>query len=217
MSEFFIFAGPQAAGKTTIIENINREFRHLSPFFRSKNPALFPLQESRAIVSHTHMLLGGIFMRPEHEIAAVDCDFKRMDLILERRPTRKIIHMDECNVFTLAHASAHGVHLAQSYWDEYIRRLKKLHAKIIFLDVPPDISWERRQARYAERLIYFHESRHGALMKRYRKYLETMHPLLKELLERLPFPKKTINGTLPIGTVVQNVSQALRDLSTSLR
>lgn len=51
MREFFIFAGPQAAGKTTVIESIDREFRHLLPLFpKKKNPVLYIRKEKRGVV-----------------------------------------------------------------------------------------------------------------------------------------------------------------------
>lgn len=81
------------------------------------------------------MLLGAIFMSEERELEVVQCDFGRMDLIL-KRTHKRLIYIDECNIFTIAHAAAHGIRQVEKYWDEYVDRLQKLRAKVIFLDVP---------------------------------------------------------------------------------
>lgn len=217
MSELIIIAGPQAAGKSTIITQLAEQYHTLRSLFPSRRPPLlFPLQESRQIVVHKYALLGAIFMTREHEREVVECDFSRMDIILGRMRDC-VIYLDECNIFTIAHATAHGIGEIARHFDEYLDRLAKFRAKIIFIDVPPDISWERRRMKYAQRLVYFPRRRHAAIMRCYREYLSDVHPLLLSLYRRIQLPKEMISGSLPESAVAEAVSQALARLSTSFR
>ncbi|MDO8483219.1 MAG: hypothetical protein Q7S86_05385 [bacterium] len=217
MSELIIVAGPQASGKSTTIDMLNRQFRTMSPLLPvRKRPIIFPLQESRQIVIHKHMLLGGIFMTKEHEQEVVECDIIRMNLILKRN-CKRIVYMDECNIFTIAHARVNGATHPEAYWGTYMALLEKLQTKVIFLDVPPDVSWERRRRKYEERLIYFPKKRHAEITKQYRTQLYRMYPMLKELYRRIPFPKEIIDACAPSEFVLQQASGALARLSTAFR
>ncbi len=216
MSKFVIIAGPQAAGKSTVISDITERWRNesLLPPEVSLFP-IFPLQESRQIISHINLSLGAIFMTPKQECAVARLDLKRMDIIARRR-TRPSVYIDECNIFTIAHAEAHGVKCLERYRSSYLRRLEQLSASVIFLDVPPEISWERREFLYEKRLIYFPRSRHACIMRRYREYLERMYPLIRGLYETLPFPKKMIDARISEDMLIGQVAGALRRvLSTS--
>lgn len=217
MSEMVIIAGPQAAGKSTVIASLDECCRTGCPFSSNrKPPVLFPLQESRQIVVHANMLLGAIFMRPEHELEVVRCDLRRMDQILAHSRNR-LVYLDECNVFTIAHAVGHGVGDIEKYRDEYLRRLEKLNAKVVFMDLPPEISWARRWRKYEQRLIYFPKGQHRAILQKYKDYMEKTHGLLREVYERLPFAKETVDASLPQEEVLRAIYQSLARLSRSFR
>src|SRR3989344_4124988 len=212
MSEFIIIAGPQAAGKSTVISRLNEQYQNISPLFpRKKTPLLFPLQESRQIIVHANILLGAIFMTRQHELEVVKCDLLRMDQIL-RRTRDRLVYLDECNIFTIAHAAAHGIEEIEKHWNEYVVRLKKLRAKVIFLDIPPEVSWERRRKKYEQRLVYFPKKSHKGIMKRYEEYMEKAHILLHDVFRRVPFPKEIIDGRLPEKAVIQRVGEILANL-----
>lgn len=216
-AEFIIIAGPQAAGKSTIITKIATQYRNVVPFLlkiKKQIPIIFSLQESRQIIVHKNALLGAIFMTVEDEKEVAECDLKRMDLILDRKDDNYLIYIDECNIFTIAHAIAHGVTQVSDFWKKYMRRLEKLNAKIIFLDVPPKISWLRRQQSYRDRLIYFPKNQHEEIMTRYRKYIEKLYPELLNLYTELPLPKIKINANYPIKDVLQKTSESLVQISS---
>lgn len=160
------------------------------------------------------MLLGAIFMNLEQELDVVDCDLQRMDLILQRAQNH-IVYVDECNIFTIAHAAAHGITEIERYWDEYLARLTKLNARVIFLDVSPDISWERRHRRYEQRLIYFPEDQHEAILQRYHNYLVKLRPLLLDVYDRLPFPKVIVDGHCSAENLITMVCQHIASLIVS--
>lgn len=212
MSNIVILAGPQAAGKSTVVAKLSSQPYNVSALFSgAKTPLLFPLQESRQIIVHKYMLLGAIFMTLEHELEVVSCDLGRMDMILQRAQNH-LIHLDECNIFTIAHAAAHGLTQVERYWDEYITRLRKLNAAVIFLDVPPDISWDRRRRQYQHRLLYFPEDQHEVILRQYQDYMIKLYPLLLDTYERLPIPKVIIDGRSSAENVISMVCQQMAHL-----
>jgi len=213
--ELIIISGPQAAGKSTIIANVCAHLQALSPVLESgrhKMPLMFPLQESRQIIAHKEMLLGAIFMTQAQEEWVAECDLARMD-IMRRPSSRKIIYLDECNIFTIAHARAHGIKDIYRHWKDYMWRLEELNAKVIFLDIDPELSWERRWRKYEQRLVYFHANQHKSIMKRYRDYLNKLRPALLEVYEKLPLQKEFVDARVPEKVVLQQVIGALSKLS----
>lgn len=220
MSRIIVIAGPQGAGKSTVITKLSHQLSTVAALFPGqKAPLFFPLQESRQIVVHKHMLLGAIFMGKQHEQEIVACDLERMDVMLERAFKnviyREVVYLDECNVFTIAHALAHGAVELQQHWDEYVTRLAKLNAAVIFLDVPPNVSWDRRRARYEQRLVYFPSEQHEGILQKYRNYLVKLHPLLLDVYQRLPFPKVMVDGCCPEDNVIRTVCQNMAGWITS--
>ena len=87
----------------------------------------------------------------------------------------------------------------------------------IFLDIDPELSWERRKRKYEQRLIYFPAKSHKSIMEKYRAYLERLRPLLLDVYENLPFPKELINARMPEKNVLQEVIGALTKLSDSFK
>lgn len=217
MRELVIIAGPQAAGKSTIISGLSEQYHGVLPLFNRRcPPRLFPLQESRQIVVHKYALLGAIFMTREHELEVAECDLGRMDLILGRARNH-LVYIDECNVFTLAHAAAHGITGLDFLWDEYMTRLEKLNAKVIFIDVPPEISWERRRAKYEQRLVYFEKRRHKGIISLYHDYIVGTYERLKDVYRRVLLPKEMVDGRQSKENVLRAVSEILAKLSASFR
>jgi len=215
MSKLVLVAGPQAAGKSTVIANLREGHQKALQFFpQAKLPSLVTLQETRQIIVHKYMLSGAIFMTRGHEAEIVLTDLHRMDTILEHDDDNTI-YVDECNVFTIAHAMAHGISDVEQYWEEYLRRLARLDAEVIFLNVPPAISWQRRQKHYEQRLLRFPKRDRPAILARYEEYLKKLYPQLLDLYHRLPLSKQMIDGCLPSDTVVQKVIE--RIIEPSLR
>lgn len=192
--KFFILAGPQAAGKSTIKQA-----------FSSQVNGLIPLEEARQIIVHKHQRKGAIFMTRHDEIDVIHFDMTRMFDILHRGPTGEIL-LDETNVFTLGHARAHGIDLLEGYFRQYVDLLTELGAGVIFVDVPPQISWERRQPRYAERLWDLQPEEKHRIMVSYREYLEGLHTELLAIFDRLDLAKVKINA---VGAVDETVRRAL--------
>ncbi len=181
--EYFVLAGPQAAGKSTLCQHIC-----------SGNSTLIPLQESRQVIIHNCGKKGAIFMNYLDELEVIHYDMTRMFTILgqERRGSS---YIDETNVFTLGHARAHGIDLVDGYFRQYLDLLKRFKAAVIFIDVPPTISWDRRRYRYAQRLWDFADQEREETMTRYRTYLDRLYPELLEIYDRLDLPKVKIDGS----------------------
>jgi len=89
--------------------------------------------------------------------------------------------------------------------------------KVVFMDLPPEISWARRWRKYEQRLIYFPKGQHRAILQKYKDYMEKTHGLLREVYERLPFAKETVDASLPQEEVLRAIYQSLARLSRSFR
>lgn len=209
MKRIVILSGPQAAGKSTSLNKLHGFLTHLYPCFTDhKEIAPIILQEARQIVVHKYHTKGAIFLTPEQEKEMIAIDFIRMEEIL-RELDDTLLYFDECNIFTLAHAKAHGVDLIDEYLPRYLEILNKLHATVIFLDIHPNISWERRKDAYKSRLHRFPEKERDGLFERYHQYLNTLHPALNDLYEKIDLPKTRINADDKHENVMQKITKFL--------
>jgi len=182
--KYVILAGPQAAGKSTLARRICSQY-----------PAIISLEESRQVIVHKYQRKGAIFMTDLDEIEVVHHDMTRMFTILGKG-SRNHLYLDETNVFTLGHAQAHGIDLVEGYFKQYYDLLVRLKTGIIFVDIPPDISWERRQHRYVQRHWDLKDEERQQILERHKTYLERLYPALLAIYDRLDFPKVKIDGML---------------------
>ena len=142
----------------------------------------------------------------------IEIDFIRMEEIMKEIDDT-LLYFDECNVFTLAHAKAHGIDLIDEYLPKYVEVLKKLHATVIFLDIPPEVSWERRKDSYMTRLHRFPEDQRDDILKRYHDYLPTLRPSLVEIFERIDLPKIRIDAFSRHEDVMKKITSFLSEKS----
>ena len=197
---FLVLAGPQAAGKSTAQKTICAD-----------EPSTIPLQESRQIVVHRNHRKGAIFMTRDDELEVIHNDMHRMFRIIgEGDPGR--VYLDETNIFTLGHALAHGIDLLDGYFRQYVDLLARLRAAVLFIDVPSDVSWERRRARYVHRLCDHPADERDRLLDWYRSYLDRLYPKLVEIFERLDLPKIRVNGCGSFADTTAAIAKAYRQL-----
>lgn len=207
MKRLVIISGPQAAGKSTSIGKINDLLRYR---LGEKYVVPFVLQEARQIIVHKYHSMGAIFLDIEHEKEIIETDFFRMEKILSEIDD-SLIYLDECNVFTLAHAKAHGEDLSDLFFDKYIDYLKRLNAVVVYIDLDPDISWRRREQSYRSRLFRFPEEEREGILTRYFEYLRRLHPELKNVFEKIRLPKIVIDGNDTVDNTVRSIFCFLRD------
>ncbi|MCX6816136.1 MAG: hypothetical protein NT120_04780 [Candidatus Aenigmarchaeota archaeon] len=173
---------------------------------------LIALQEMRQIVVHKYDIPGGIYVERAEEEEIVNSDLQRMNNIISKESySDSRIILDECNVFTLAHSKAHDIDL-DHYFQEYIKKLKELDAFILFLDISPETSWQRRKARYDERIQEFPYHDRESIMKTYHDYLFRFKPLLDELYGRIDLPKVKIDVNTPLFESLDVVASAFEDI-----
>lgn len=213
--KFIVIAGPQAAGKSSVKGHIagiyNQYHASYNKYSRGYGlSAVVPLEEARSIVIHKHQIKGAISMSYLDELEVIHTDMGRMLTIMRDDDDR--IFLDECNVFTLAHANAHGIDITEGFYKQYCDMLQRLNTGMIFLDVPPDVSWERRKSRYEERhwKMPFHEK--AKVMKAHRDYMDDLYPRLCEMYESLDFPKAKIDANAPLDSVKKEVEETFRKL-----
>ena len=211
MKRLVVISGPQAAGKSTSIKKIHQLLTDVYPCFPGAKPIVpFALQEARQIVVHKYHAMGAIFLTEEQELEMIDIDFGRMKTILGELDYR-LLYIDECNIFTLAHAKAHGINLTDVYFPQYIEYLQKLNAHFIFLNIPPETSWARRKESYQSRMFRFPESERKGIMERYFGYLETLHPALNEIFDKIDLPKIKIDARASNEKVVKEIMNFLAE------
>jgi thymidylate kinase len=205
-SSFFIIAGPQCAGKTTTKSYLYSRYmaiaRSQTPGATPEHRNLFLLPEMRQLVMHERGIHSAIFIDIDTERKIVERDLARMDDIIEKADDR--IYLDETNIYTLAHARRRGLHV-NDLVSEYGHRLQTLNAAILFLDVPPDISWQRRKVRYQERVNGFPQTEAAKVMEMYRDYLVTLHQELMNVSNMLKIELRRIDAT---GSVEATLSAA---------
>jgi thymidylate kinase len=195
--KYFVIAGPQAAGKSTLVNAIS-----------SERPAIITLEESRQIIVHKYQRKGAIFMTRDDEVEVIHHDMTRMFSIIGGDSRDRVeVYLDETNVFTIGHARAHGIDLVAGYYKQYCDMLARLQCAVLFLDVPPDISWSRRRHRYLQRLWDFEPNERNDLMARYEDYLRRLYPELQRIFDHLACPKRRIDAT---GTPDQVLRAALK-------
>jgi deoxyadenosine/deoxycytidine kinase len=201
---YIVLAGPQAAGKSTMIKG-----------FCMQSSIIKPLQESRQIIVRKYKRSGAIFMTKEDELEVIHYDMRRMFHILDNHEDGEV-YIDETNVFTLGHAKAHAIDLLEGYFKQYNDLLRALNASVIFIDVLPSLSWERRHHRYAQRLAGLPTKQVESTLCLYRAYLERLHHELNMVYKRLNIPKVRIDGS---GTIAQTSlagERVLSDIGTPL-
>lgn len=201
-TKYLVIAGPQAAGKSTLVNAV-----------ASQKPAIITLEESRQIIVHKYQRKGAIFMTRDDEIEVIHQDMTRMFSIIGKGSGGTGgAYVDETNVFTLAHARAHGIDLVAGYYKQYCDMLARLQGAVLFLDVPPALSWSRRRHRYLQRLWDFEPSERDDLMAKYEEYLERLHPELNDIFDRLPCPKRRVDATGAPDEVLRFALHAFREL-----
>jgi hypothetical protein len=193
---YLILAGPQCGGKTTAKNYLYARYMvsergpHRDDPLMRRNLVL--LQEMRQAVMHKRGIHSGIFIDSDTEREIIRRDLKRMTEILTH-PLERVV-LDETNLFTLAHARRRGISI-EHYIEEYQRRLLALDAAILFLDVPPHISWTRRKPRYEERVAGFPPTQAAVVLTQYRSYLTEIYTELLDLAHRFALPMHFLDAS----------------------
>jgi thymidylate kinase len=206
---FVVLAGPQCAGKSTAKNYLYA--RYMTRESRSQFPRKTPprnlrlLQEMRQLVMHERGIHSAIFIdsETEQEIIARDLARLRTTLCTNREST----FLDETSVFTLAHARRQGLPIDESF-ARYREHLASLDAVMLFLDVPPTVSWARRKARYQERIVGFPLDEAAVVLSLYREYLDAVYAETLDLMNRIDLPTYRIDASGPMEDTLSACAQA---------
>ena len=188
-----IVAGPQAAGKSTVVKSVKKCCRNAKTSI-----------EARDVILRKNRRKGGIYMTGWDEMDVMSYDFARMFKILSKIEDDVTI-IDETNVFTLAHAAAHGLAPLNGLFAQYCELLEKLHSRVIFIDIPVEVSWERRVDDYKSRYLQESAEEVTKMLHQHRQYLSQLRPELLRIYNRLPIPKKKVSGLIPPQKVRESV------------
>lgn len=199
---YLVICGPQAAGKTTALSKFDR--------LRITFGETIVLRESRDILKEKNKWLGAIFMTKRDEEGVIDIDLKRLAKIAEDNSPQKL-YIDECSIFTLAHAVVHGVH-TREYLKDYLSTLERLDAKFLFLDVRPEISWNRRKDSYATRTQNLPQNEREATLREYQRYMATVYEQLIAFYDKVPFEKRRIRTEGTKQEAEKEIARSLQSL-----
>lgn len=209
MKKYVLLCGPQAAGKSTCVGSLRDFLLNLYPCLPlSAELGSFCLQESRQIIVRKYHAMGGIFLTVEQEREIIATDLYRMTVIT-RELDDSTFYVDETNVFTLAHAKVHGIDLFTEFWPQYMALLKELQAVVVFMDIDPATSWQRRKHIYKNRLYRFPQKDRRKILKRFEEYLGQLYPELLDIYEKLEIPKIKVSAC-------QSHAKVMREILTFL-
>lgn len=204
---YFVISGPQSAGKSTTIRHLSSIFTESVSFLNRTSKPVF-LGEERERVGKRNNFMGAIFMTSEQERDVIAADLRRMQQLPEAG-----LYFDESNIFTLAHALLHGVQI-DNYFRDYCLELRRLNPRILFLNVSPDISWQRRSLSYRTRVQSFPKSEQEKTLREYQAYMQGVYPQLLGIYERLHFPKLMLNTSKPQEKSLSKVVKSIDGFSS---
>jgi len=112
----------------------------------------------------------------------------------------------------LAHAKFHNIDVKPCL-DDYLKKLEHLNPIVIFLDVCPDTSWQRRKPRYEERVADFPTNSKAKTLTGYRGYLNKIHHELHNIYDGMTLPKVMINTEKPLEDALEEVSSQIQRIA----
>lgn len=212
LPSLFLLAGPQCAGKSAVRNYLFARYmvqQTASQPFPQRNLVL--LQEMRQLVMHEHGVHSAIFIDASLEEEIIRRDLHRLEMIVQSR--EQLVYVDETGPFTLAHARRHGIGIGDAL-ERYRQYLTGLGAAILFLDIPPSISWARRKSRYEERLFGFPPDEAAVVLARYREYLESVYGGLLEVIDLLGLPTLRVDASGAIEDTLRSCARGFEELAT---
>lgn len=173
-----IIAGPQASGKTTAISVIFNNYKNIIPY-----------KEASKIIIEKNKLIGAAFVGDfEEEIHKLNAE--RIKNISKGK-----IHVMESVIFSLAHPLILGkIGIYNNFYPLQKKILEELNAGVLFIDVAPRISWQRRKEEYEKRVKSNVEKEE--ILKKYKGHIENAYSILLKMYGKLNLPKIKINGNV---------------------
>lgn len=181
---FFIIAGPQSSGKTTILQHLKK-----------KHPQFLFIDETNqyTILNKNH--LGSAYVTREIEEQIAKTDIKKIKKI--DRSLKYII-----TETSIMHCVYHEIFMskedAKLYFNKYIKAYKRLHPVLLFIDTKPQVSWKRRRRKYIERIRkvgLLNSSKKKEMLAKYRRNIEKLYPLWIKYFKKIPFEKYMIKNS----------------------
>lgn len=204
---FIIIGGPQASGKTTAQEHIKETYRDIIIL---KEAAQILIEEERK----RGLAIGGALVSSDFERKILDFNLKRMNEILSKGNPGKI-YLEETYIFNLAHMAVKIPEMVGEYYPKYVESLKPFNVGIIFINVPPEVSFERRKPEYMRR--YEGRENFDELMRKSKDYIYKIYPSFIAVYKRLPFPKRWVDATVSMQNYKKIVETTFESLCDELK
>jgi len=138
LTKLLIIAGPQSSSKTTVFNLLKKKYPKLS-FVEEIN--------QYGLVNKKHM--GGAFVDRKTEIAITKEDI----LVAKKIDRSKKVVIMETDIFHIVYLEKFaGKKTADEFYQRYLEAHKGLDTTIIFIDIKPRTSFQRRRKIYLKRI-----------------------------------------------------------------
>ncbi len=184
MPKLFIIAGPQSAGKVTLLN-----------YLRKKHKNWFYVDEVNPASVTGKKYFGAINTTAELEKRIIEEDIKNIKNI--RRDHNVIIL--NTGIFHYVFALYFNYKkLANYFFKQYLNAHKGLNPYVIFINAIPEVSWERRKPKYIKRIEDKGITDPAIIeqhLAKYKKIIDTVYPYWFECYNRVPYPKLIIENS----------------------
>lgn len=198
--------GGLCSGKSTAVGYVKNTFRGITV-----------LEEAAARVLKVNRLENGWSGARSEDIVRKIGSYThtRLAEIVEGAWGKRVVEESGLLAF-LGHLRADGyVSLAQEYEPKLPELLAKVDPFVVFIDVPPDIAWERRKERYRAQTKRFVEKEGGneeEIMRQLKTRMEGVYANVKALYTGLASDKVTIPNVDDEPKFLERLASTLPDI-----
>jgi deoxyadenosine/deoxycytidine kinase len=181
MTKLIIIAGPQSAGKTTLLNYLKSRYNNWY-FIDEVNPASITGKKNFGIINTSADL--------QRKIIEADIE----NIIKIKRDHQFVLL--ESGIFHYAYARFFLYKkIAEEYFQKYLEAHKGLDPIVVFIHTNPSASWKRRKSKYLKRITdkgITDPDIKEQYLEKYREIIEKLYPYWLESYKKMPFPKMTI-------------------------
>lgn len=184
MTKLVIVAGPQASGKTTARN-----------YLQKKHPSWQFIPDSNPKTVTGKKYFGAINATSELETRILESDLKNMRNVDNKS---KII-ITETGILHCVYAERFLYKkLAEVYFNRYIKTYKKFDVYIIFINTVPEVSWIRKEKDYIKRIKnkgIFDEIEFKKHLDEYKSMIEYLYQHWLEYFNKIPYRKIIVENS----------------------
>lgn len=184
MTKFITVSGPQSSGKTTLLNYLKKKYPHWQ-IIDEINPASITKKKD----------FGALNTSVEIEKEIIEANISLVSSIERNHKTV----LTEQGIFNYVF---NQYFLYKKLADEYYHKLFKAHngldCFIVFINIKPEISWQRRKEKYIKRITNKGINDKNIIdeyLEQYKKIIFDLYPLWIKCYKKIPFKKITIENS----------------------